>query len=47
MHSIKQWLEQLGLPQYAEIFVGNDVDFETLHLLERFILAGADPDSCP
>src|SRR6185436_20882541 len=35
MHSIKQWLEQLGLPQYAEIFAGNDVDFETLHLLEE------------
>ena len=35
MHSIKQWLEQLELPQYAEVFAGNDVDFETLYLLEE------------
>src|SRR5436309_3560191 len=35
MHPIKQWLEQLGVPQYAEIFVENDVDFETLYLLEE------------
>ena len=33
MHTVRQWLEQLGLPQYAEIFAENDVDFEALHLL--------------
>ena len=33
MYTISQWLEQLGLPQYAEVFAENDVDLETLRLL--------------
>ena len=30
---IKQWLDRLGLAQYAEVFVDNDVDLEALRLL--------------
>jgi class 3 adenylate cyclase len=30
MHTVRQWLEQLGLPQYAEIFERNAVDFDLL-----------------
>src|ERR1700674_1316430 len=33
MQPIRQWLEQLGLPQYAEVFAENDVDLEALRLL--------------
>jgi len=33
MHTVRQWLEQLGLPQYAEVFAENDVDLEALRLL--------------
>jgi len=33
MHTVRQWLEELGLPQYAEAFVENDVDLEALRLL--------------
>jgi class 3 adenylate cyclase len=33
MQTVRHWLEQLGLSQYAEIFAENDVDLETLHLL--------------
>ena len=30
MHTIRQWLEQLGLPQYAEVFERNAVDLDLL-----------------
>src|SRR6267142_1223534 len=33
MHTVRQWLEELGLPQYAKVFVENDVDLEALRLL--------------
>lgn len=33
MRTVKQWLDELGLPQYAELFADNDVDFEALCLL--------------
>jgi len=33
MQTIRQWLEQHGLSQYAEVFVENDVDLEALRLL--------------
>src|SRR3954463_8230687 len=33
MHTVRQWLEQLGLPQYAKLFAENDVDLEALRLL--------------
>src|SRR6266404_4568547 len=33
MDTVRQWLEQLGLPQYAEVFAENDVDLEALRLL--------------
>src|SRR4249920_2504875 len=33
MQTVRQWLEQLGLPQYAEVFAENDVDLEALRLL--------------
>jgi class 3 adenylate cyclase len=33
MQTVSQWLEQLGLRRYAEVFAENDVDLETLHLL--------------
>jgi hypothetical protein len=33
MHTARQWLEELGLPQYAQVFVDNDVDLEALRLL--------------
>src|SRR5262245_30528341 len=33
MQTITQWLEQLGLSQYAEVFAENDVDLEALRLL--------------
>ena len=33
MHTVRQWLEQLGLSQYAEVFAENDVDLEALRLL--------------
>ena len=33
MHTVREWLDQLGLPQYAEVFVENDVDLEALRLL--------------
>jgi hypothetical protein len=33
MHTVRQWLEELGLPQYAQVFVDNDVDLEALRLL--------------
>ena len=26
MQTVRQWLEQLGLPQYAEVFERNAVD---------------------
>jgi class 3 adenylate cyclase len=33
MQTVRQLLEQLGLPQYAEVFAENDVDLEALRLL--------------
>jgi class 3 adenylate cyclase/tetratricopeptide (TPR) repeat protein len=33
MQTVRQWLEQLGLSQYAEVFAENDVDLEALRLL--------------
>jgi hypothetical protein len=33
MHTVSQWLEELGLPQYAQFFVDNDVGPEALRLL--------------
>jgi hypothetical protein len=33
MQTIKPWLEQLGLSQYAQVFADNDVDLEALCLL--------------
>jgi hypothetical protein len=30
MQSVRQWLEQLGLPQYVEVFERNAVDLELL-----------------
>src|SRR5262245_16608378 len=33
MHTIRQWLERLGLPQYAEVFAANDVDLDALRFL--------------
>ena len=33
MQTVRQWLEQLGLSQYAEVFAENDVDLEALCLL--------------
>src|SRR5262245_274409 len=30
MHTVREWLEQLGLPQYAEVFERNAVDLEVL-----------------
>ena len=33
MHSIRQWLEQLRLSQYADVFAENDVDLEALRFL--------------
>ena len=30
MHTVRQWLEQLGLPQYAEVFERNAVDLDLL-----------------
>jgi class 3 adenylate cyclase len=33
MQTVRHWLEQLGLSQYAEIFAENDVDLEVLQLL--------------
>jgi class 3 adenylate cyclase/tetratricopeptide (TPR) repeat protein len=33
MQTVKQWLEQLGLPQYTEVFTENDVDLEALRFL--------------
>src|SRR5215813_7143044 len=33
MQSVRQWLEQVGLPQYAKVFADNDVDFEVLREL--------------
>ena len=33
MQTVRQWLEQLGLPQYAEVFADNDVDLEALRFL--------------
>ena len=35
MQTVRQWLEQLGLPQYAEVFAANDVDLEALRLLSE------------
>jgi class 3 adenylate cyclase len=31
--SVREWLEQLGLPQYAEGFESNDIDFDLLRRL--------------
>ena len=33
MQAVRQWLEQLGLAQYAGVFAENDVDLEALRLL--------------
>ena len=33
MDAIRQWLEELGLPQYAEAFEANDIDVDVLHTL--------------
>ena len=33
MQTVRQWLEQLGLSQYAEVFAENDVDLEALRFL--------------
>ena len=33
MQSVRQWLEQLGLPEYSEVFKRNDVDLELLREL--------------
>jgi len=33
MEAVRQWLEQLGLVQYTEVFAKNDVDLETLRQL--------------
>ena len=33
MQIVRQWLEQLGLPQYDKVFAENDVDLEALRLL--------------
>jgi class 3 adenylate cyclase len=33
MYTVTQWLEQLGLPQYTEVFAENDVDLEALRFL--------------
>ena len=33
MGAIRQWLEELGLPQYAEAFEANDIDVDVLHTL--------------
>ena len=33
MQTVKQWLEQLGLPQYAEVFAENDVDLDAVRFL--------------
>lgn len=33
MQTVRQWLEQLGLPQYAQAFAENDVDPDALRLL--------------
>ncbi|HTT36791.1 MAG TPA: adenylate/guanylate cyclase domain-containing protein [Burkholderiales bacterium] len=33
MQTVREWLEQVGLPQYAEVFVGNDVDLDVLRFL--------------
>ena len=30
MSDVAQWLERLGLGQYAQVFAENDVDFEVL-----------------
>src|SRR5215510_11505434 len=35
MQTVGQWLEQLGLPQYAKTFAENDVDLEALRLLSE------------
>jgi class 3 adenylate cyclase len=35
MQTVGQWLEQLGLSQYAELFFENDVDLEALRLLSE------------
>ena len=33
MQTVRQWLEHLGLTQYAGVFAENDVDLEALRLL--------------
>ena len=33
MDAIRQWLKELGLPQYAEAFEANDIDVDVLHTL--------------
>ena len=33
MSDVAQWLERLGLGQYAQVFAENDVDFEVLPCL--------------
>ena len=33
MQTVRQWLEHLGLPQYAQAFAENDVDPDALRLL--------------
>ena len=35
MKTVRQWLEQLGLPQYAEVLAENDVDLEALRFLSE------------
>ena len=33
MGTIRQWLDERGLAQYAEVFEANDIDFDVLHTL--------------
>ena len=33
MDAIRQWLDEQGLPQYAEAFEANDIDVDVLHTL--------------
>ncbi len=35
MHKIAEWLERLGLGEYAETFARNRIDFEVLGRLRR------------
>ena len=35
MQTIKQWLDQLGLPRYAEVLAGMTLDLEALRFLSN------------